>query len=267
MNDLIRVAIADNDSKFRNQLRSRLEQSEKVTVVKSVSTGRELIESVRSGNIDVVLTEFVLPDIDGIFAVRQMKTLPIQNQPVYFFITAFCSNEVIAEASSAGVNYFMLKPVNMDDVVSRIEGIREYHRIPEAIGCDTSSVDSDLDLEMRVTDIIHEIGVPAHIKGYQYLRESIIMTVRDIDAIKAMTKFLYPTVAKKFQTTSSRVERAIRHAIEVAWDRGDINVLQRTFGYTISNVKGKPTNSEFISMLADKLRLQLKGINKQKEQY
>ena len=118
--------------------------------------------------------------------------------------------------------------------------------------------DEDLEIEMRVTNIIHQIGVPAHIKGYQYLREAIIMTIHDMEAINAITKILYPTVAKKFKTTSSRVERAIRHAIEVAWDRGDVDTLQEYFGFTVSGAKGKPTNSEFISMVADRLRLELK---------
>lgn len=257
-NSKIRAIIADNDSKFRDELKSRLEQSGKIAVQDCVSAGRELIEKVKEGNIDVVLTEFILPDIDGIYAIKQIKDLPLKKQPVYFLITAFCSTETAAEASAAGINYFMAKPVNLDAVADRVENCIK-HDIPGKQGFGMS-INPDVDLELRVTDMIHEIGVPAHIKGYQYLRESIIMTVHDMDSINAITKVLYPTVAKKFQTTSSRVERAIRHAIEVAWDRGDIEVLQKVFGYTISTVKGKPTNSEFISMLADRLRLQLKSM-------
>jgi two-component system response regulator (stage 0 sporulation protein A) len=149
----------------------------------------------------------------------------------------------------------MLKPCDMEALVERLEEIRGTSRRQTA---STSNL-STSNMEALVTSIIHEIGVPAHIKGYQYLREAIILAVNDMDVINAITKVLYPQVAKTFQTTPSRVERAIRHAIEVAWDRGDLDTLQRFFGYTVSNTKGKPTNSEFIALIADKLQLQLKS--------
>ena len=162
---------------------------------------------------------------------------------------------VSSAAANLGVRYLMLKPCDMGALVERLEEIRggESTRHPEKRRPDKTGI------ETMVTGIIHEIGVPAHIKGYQYLREAIIIAVNDMDVINAITKVLYPQVAKTFQTTPSRVERAIRHAIEVAWDRGDLDTLQRFFGYTVSNTKGKPTNSEFIALIADKLQLQLKS--------
>ena len=154
-----------------------------------------------------------------------------------------------------GVSYFMIKPFDIHALAERIIANNASKRTdkPEF----TSR--QEVDLELRVTNMIHEVGVPAHIKGYQYLRDAIMMTVKDMNIINAITKVLYPTVARHYDTTSSRVERAIRHAIEVAWDRGDVETLQKFFGYTVSQTKGKPTNSEFISMLADKLRLELKS--------
>jgi two-component system response regulator (stage 0 sporulation protein A) len=161
---------------------------------------------------------------------------------------------VASAAANLGARYLMLKPCDMSAVVERLEEIRGS-RHPQ----NTNPRNDKASIESMVTGIIHEIGVPAHIKGYQYLREAIIIAVNDMDVINAITKVLYPQVAKTFQTTPSRVERAIRHAIEVAWDRGDLDTLQRFFGYTVSNTKGKPTNSEFIALIADKLQLQLKS--------
>jgi two-component system response regulator (stage 0 sporulation protein A) len=154
-----------------------------------------------------------------------------------------------------GVRYLMLKPCDLSAVVERLEEMQ----VSENLRLPAPRRNSKTSIESMVTGIIHEIGVPAHIKGYQYLREAIIIAVNDMDVINAITKVLYPQVAKTFQTTPSRVERAIRHAIEVAWDRGDLDTLQRFFGYTVSNTKGKPTNSEFIALIADKLQLQLKS--------
>jgi len=177
--------------------------------------------------------------------------------PATLATSRFVTDYVASAASNLGVRYLMLKPCDMTALVERLEEIRggESLRQPLPRKAGASNI------ETMVTNIIHEIGVPAHIKGYQYLREAIIIAVNDMDVINAITKVLYPQVAKTFQTTPSRVERAIRHAIEVAWDRGDLDTLQRFFGYTVSNTKGKPTNSEFIALIADKLQLQLKSAN------
>lgn len=171
--------------------------------------------------------------------------------PAVFVLSAFSSTQVCAECASLGVDVFLRKPIAAEKVCARIRlwrsGRKRMAREENAVA-----------LEVRVTEVIHQVGVPAHIKGYQYLREAIMMAVEDIESVSAITKVLYPSIAKKFHTTSSRVERAIRHAIEVAWDRGDLETLQSYFGYTVSGVKGKPTNSEFISMIADRLRLQMR---------
>lgn len=179
----------------------------------------------------------------------------LDRKPVTLATSAFVTDYVSAAAASLGVRYLMLKPCDMNVLVERMEEIRggESPRYPAPRRMDRTGIES------MVTNIIHEIGVPAHIKGYQYLREAIILAVDDMDVINAITKVLYPQVAKTFQTTPSRVERAIRHAIEVAWDRGDLDTLQSFFGYTVSNTKGKPTNSEFIALIADRLQLQLKS--------
>ena len=191
---------------------------------------------------------------DGISVLKAISGM--DKRPVTLATSAFVSDYVSSAATNLGVRYLMLKPCDMSALVERLEEIRggeNLRKVPAIRRPDKTSI------ETMVTGIIHEIGVPAHIKGYQYLREAIIIAVNDMDVINAITKVLYPQVAKTFQTTPSRVERAIRHAIEVAWDRGDLDTLQRFFGYTVSNTKGKPTNSEFIALIADKLQLQLKS--------
>ena len=191
---------------------------------------------------------------DGLSVLKAISAM--DRKPVVLATSRFVTDYVASAAANLGVRYLMLKPCDMTALVERLEEIRggESQRQP-------SVRHSATNIESMVTSIIHEIGVPAHIKGYQYLREAIIIAVNDMDVINAITKVLYPQVAKTFQTTPSRVERAIRHAIEVAWDRGDLDTLQRFFGYTVSNTKGKPTNSEFIALIADKLQLQLKNSN------
>jgi two-component system response regulator (stage 0 sporulation protein A) len=166
---------------------------------------------------------------------------------------------MIAEAITAGADSFLMKPYDMGSLCEHLRRLLEVRKSESAPKAATPPTDATPDIETQVTKIIHQIGVPAHIKGYQYLRTAILLTIQDSDIINSVTKVLYPSVAKKYQTTTSRVERAIRHAIEVAWDRGDLDTLQRFFGYTVSNTKGKPTNSEFIALIADKLQLQLKS--------
>ena len=260
MNNKVKVIIADVDTDLRDTLTAHFESSGKICVVDSVSSGEDLITSVQRNQADVILTEYLLTGLDGLHAVRKINNLGLQHKPSVCFLTGFSGAAIAAEAASLGVNYFMLKPVNTEALIERIVMCSKHLPLAAGPSVEANHVDSDVDLEIRVTDAIHEIGVPAHIKGYQYLREAIILTVKDIETINAITKILYPGVAKKYHTTPSRVERAIRHAIEVAWDRGDIDILQGWFGYTVSTAKGKPTNSEFISMIADKLRLQLKAV-------
>jgi len=253
MNEFTTVIIADESRDSCQLLKDSLEKRQNLKVVAAVRDGLELTAKVRELKPDVIVTEIMLPGKDGLTAVRDINGMEMEKKPSVFVLSSFISDSVAAEASKLGVAYLMLKPCDFTALAERIAG----HNISESARLTGGKADDpDLEIEIMATNAMHEIGVPAHIKGYQYVREGIVMVVKDMEAINAITKILYPTVAKKFNTTSSRVERAIRHAIEVAWDRGDVEVLNRFFGYTISNSKGKPTNSEFISMIADKIRIQ-----------
>lgn len=255
MMNKINVVLADDSLEFRTLLKAKLEENAGIAVVGTASDGEELIRLTGELQPDIIVTDTVLAHTDGLTAIRQINGKP-GKKPVAFILSSFSSSQITAEASALGVGYFIMKPCDIQALADRI---CNYKSLPIPIqGAQARALDPAVDIEIRVTEVIHQIGVPAHIKGYQYLRDAIMMTIDNIDVVNAVTKVLYPTVAKKYNTTSSRVERAIRHAIEVAWDRGDIEVLQSYFGYTVSNIKGKPTNSEFISMIADKLRLQLK---------
>ncbi len=199
--------------------------------------------------------DFFLPRMDAIGVLRNMATMEFSKRPLVMLMSGFDNPALEREAMSAGADYYFLKPFDADEMARRILMLcGEAPAVAEARRRESAPSN----LAVQVTEIIHQIGVPAHIKGYQYLRDAILMAIEDEQIINAVTKRLYPAVAKRHATTSSRVERAIRHAIEVAWDRGDVDVLNAYFGYTIHNSRGKPTNSEFIAMIADKFRLQLK---------
>lgn len=256
MDNRIRVLIADEDTEFRNILSEALTADNRVEIVGSYATGKDLAQHILEKTPDVLLIDLMLPETDGLTVLQQVNEQASGKLPVIFVLSAFASQETTAECNALGVSFYLRKPIDLRALAQRVGrcgGQRNFVRSPAV-----RMPDEDLEIEMRVTNIIHQIGVPAHIKGYQYLREAIIMTIHDMEAINAITKILYPTVAKKFKTTSSRVERAIRHAIEVAWDRGDVDTLQEYFGFTVSGTKGKPTNSEFISMVADRMRLEMK---------
>ena len=247
------VFIADNTEEFTASLTAALQRAEGFQVVGSASDGEQAIREIRERRPDILVLDLMLSKLDGFSVLKAIGTM--ERKPITLATSAFVSDFVSAAAVNLGVRYLMLKPCDIQSLVDRMQEIRggEILRLQPKRAQDKHSI------ETMVTGIIHEIGVPAHIKGYQYLREAIIIAVNDLDVINAITKVLYPQVAKTFQTTPSRVERAIRHAIEVAWDRGDLDTLQRFFGYTVSNTKGKPTNSEFIALIADKLQLQLKS--------
>ncbi len=259
METKVKIAIADINEEFRNSLKERLEREGTFEVVISTGNGVELLDEIHKEKPKALITEIVLSELDGLSVLEALARNSDDDRPEVIVVSGFSSDVVLSSATKLGVAYFMQKPCDMEKLVMRTKLITGKEG-------DVSTADAyvnpfvDNSLESTVTEIIHEIGVPAHIKGYQYLREAIIMTVHDMDVINAVTKVLYPEVAKKFNTTPSRVERAIRHAIEVAWDRGDIDVLQKFFGYTVSGTKGKPTNSEFIAMIADRLSLQKKKI-------
>ena len=241
------VLLADANEEFRALVRKIIDETEEFTVVGSVGDGAEALRLARQEAPDLLLMDVLLPGLDGFGVLKQLREL--EKPPKVILISAFCSDSVVSEAVELGASYFMFKPVEENALLDRMRAL---------FGRDLPEERHPVELKNLVTSVIHEIGVPAHIKGYQYLREAIMIAVDDMDVINAVTKVLYPEVAKRFNTTPSRVERAIRHAIEVAWDRGDLETLQKYFGYTVSNVKGKPTNSEFIAMIADRLQLQQK---------
>lgn len=225
--------------------------------------GFKIIELIENSSPDVVIMDLFMPRIDAIGIINTIRKNRRIDPPTFMVVSNFSRPALEKEVLSAGAAYFLIKPISHSDIIEKILQFTYHHTLQtqssQVIGNDNISISNSQNMEIKITDILHQIGVPAHIKGYQYLRTSIMMSVENDDIINAVTKQLYPAVAKKFDTTSSRVERAIRHAIEVAWDRGDIDILNSYFGYTIHNSRGKPTNSEFIAMISDKLRLQLKS--------
>ena len=246
------ILIADSAEEFCSSLCAGLQRAGGFQILGTATDGEQAIRQTLEKKPDILVLDLMLSKQDGISVLKAISAM--DRKPVTLATSGFITDYVANATANLGVRYLMLKPCDMGALVDRLEEIRggESLRMPIRRSDKTS-------IEAMVTGIIHEIGVPAHIKGYQYLREAIIIAVNDMDVINAITKVLYPQVAKTFQTTPSRVERAIRHAIEVAWDRGDLDTLQRFFGYTVSNTKGKPTNSEFIALIADKLQLQLKS--------
>ena len=245
------ILIADTSEEFRAILVEALQAEEGLDVVGQTGDGQEAIQLVQDLAPDILIMDLVLGRIDGFDVLDAVKAKPVST----LILSSFARGCMAEQVAARGGDYYMMKPCRIASVVERVR-LLAADRWVEDSDRSVSPAAARQTLEANVTAIIHEIGVPAHIKGYQYLREAIIMTVEDINAV---TKILYPEVARKFGTTASRVERAIRHAIEVAWDRGDVDILNSYFGYTIHNGRGKPTNSEFIAMIADKLRLQLKA--------
>ena len=246
------ILIADNSEEFCGSLSTALQRTERFNLVGTACDGEQAMQLLEERKPDILVLDLMLAKKDGLSILKSMTGW--ERRPAVVATSGFMTDYVASAAAGLGVAYLILKPCDMEALVDRLEELRgdTGRSIPIRRAPGQS-------IEALVTGIIHESGVPAHIKGYQYLREAIIIAVGDMDVINAITKVLYPQVAKTFQTTPSRVERAIRHAIEVAWDRGDLDTLQRFFGYTVSNTKGKPTNSEFIALIADRLQLQLKG--------
>ena len=259
----LNVAIADDNERILEVLSDLIDKEKEMTLVGKANNGEEMYQIITKTEPDVVLLDLIMPKMDGfrvMEAVAQNKEM--KKIPEFIIITAVGQEKITEEAFRKGANYYIMKPFDNETVLSQIKSIQQetqcdYHR-SKSTNVNVRSAKEE-NLESRVTNMIHEIGIPAHIKGYHYLRDSIMMAVEDMDVLNAITKILYPTVAKKHQTTSSRVERAIRHAIEVAWNRGKIDILDDLFGYTISHGKGKPTNSEFIALVADTIRLEQKN--------
>lgn len=250
-----KIILADDSSEFGRTCSGVL-RSYGFQVILAPKDGAEVLSMVEKEAPDVVLIDVFMPHIDGLGVLKAIEAQNFAVRPLVMFMSSVDNPRFEQEVLSAGADYYFIRPFNPDVLAERIKQMIGF---PHSVGAVKSNQNAEPDLEVVISGIMHQIGVPAHIKGYQYLREAIILAINDNEMMNSVTKLLYPTVAKSFSTTSSRVERAIRHAIEVAWDRGDVDVLSSYFGYTIQNERGKPTNSEFIAMISDKLRLRRKA--------
>lgn len=255
MEKTMKIMIAEDGTEFGKNCSSVL-RAEGFDVSMIAKDGMLVIERINEIKPDVLIMDSFMPHVDGLGVLSKIREMRLEKKPVIMLMSSVDNSEFEKEVIAAGADYYFIKPFDADMLAQRIKQITAWKKrntkneITEMSGTD--------DLEVIVSEIMHQIGVPAHIKGYQYLRTAIILSISDRMMLESVTKVLYPTVAKIYKTTPSRVERAIRHAIEVAWDRGDVDVLSSYFGYTIQNTRGKPTNSEFIAMISDKLRLKLK---------
>ena len=269
MKEKITVLIADDNQDFSKTLATYLGNEEDMEVVGIAKDGIEAIDLIKAYSPDVAILDVIMPHLDGIGVLERINNSNLEKNPICIMLSAVGQDKITKKAIALGADYYVVKPFDIELLMRRIREIKNFKPMPNNsfIGREHIRQYIEIDsprrggenLEASVTNIIHEVGVPAHIKGYQYLREAIMMVIKDIDVINQITKSLYPQIAQKFNTTPSRVERAIRHAIEVAWARGETNLMENIFGYTVSATKGKPTNSEFIAMIADKLRLETKS--------
>ena len=253
MRKAIKIVIADDNREFCELLKEFLSQQDDLILVGIANNGLEALELIEKHSPDIIVLDIIMPHLDGIGVLEKLASGYIANRPRVIMLTAFGQETVTQRAVELGADYYILKPFDFSVLASRIRQLSEGLQVNQYI---TSVKPKNLDV--AVTNIIHEMGVPAHIKGYHYLRDAILMVIKEINLLGAVTKELYPMIAQKYQTTPSRVERAIRHAIELAWDRGNIEMMTKFFGYTINLERGKPTNSEFIAMVADKLRIETK---------
>ncbi len=255
MDKYLKIMLAEEGNEFGTSCAGAL-RSYGYDVTLVPKDGTEVINRIVKNTPDVLLMDTFMQRVDALGVMKEMKNINFEKKPLIMLMSSVDNQNLEQEALSMGADYYFLKPFNVDVMAERITQLTGWGNARN-IKMDTDT-NRTPDLQVIVSDIMHQIGVPAHIKGYQYLREAIILSIDDPEIMSSVTKVLYPTVAKTYKTTSSRVERAIRHAIEVAWDRGDLDVLSSYFGYTIQNSRGKPTNSEFIAMISDKLRLRLK---------
>lgn len=271
MKEKMSILIADDNQEFSQTLANYIQEQADMEVIGIAKDGEEAIGMIPNVNPDIVLLDVIMPHLDGIGVLEKLATSNLEKKPICIMLSAVGQDTITQKAITLGAEYYVVKPFDIELLIKRIRELKNFNPGQNSNSFITREIKQQYveipaegaknqeNLEALVTNIIHEVGVPAHIKGYQYLREAIIMVVNDIDVINQITKSLYPRIAYKFNTTPSRVERAIRHAIEVAWGRGDQQTVENIFGYTISAAKGKPTNSEFIAMIADKLRLELKS--------
>ena len=261
MDGKLSVVVADDNERILSLLSDLLSSDEEINVVGTAANGQEAYEMIRKEKPDVVLLDIIMPKLDGLSVMEKInKDSTLDKHPAFVVMSAVGQETITEDAFSLGANYFIMKPFDHESLMCRMKQLKAPRHIIVNQGKGSAMMAklpemTERDLEVVVTEFIHEVGVPAHIKGYQYLRDAIIMTVNDSEMLGAITKILYPEIAKKHKTTSSRVERAIRHAIEVAWSRGKVDTIEELFGYTVSIGKGKPTNSEFIALITDKIRM------------
>lgn len=257
MEERISVLIADDNRRFADDLKEYLRTKQEIGSVYTCYDGDEAYEMVMETSPDVVLSDIIMPKRDGLSLMKRISQSRLAKKPMFIALSVTGSERIMDAAQNAGAEYFLLKPQSNEAIY---DTIKSMGKTSGRCGFETvkSEEKKTYDLEALVTESIHELGVPAHIKGYQYVRTAIMMVVENMELLNYITKQLYPVIAKKYSTTSSRVERAIRHSIEVAWSRGRPETMNKVFGYTIDTEKGKPTNSEFIAMVADKIRLQIK---------
>jgi len=251
----IRVAVADDNREFVGIIQEYLSEQPDIEVAGVAYNGEEILEIIETEEPDVIILDIIMPHLDGIGVLEHINVSPLK-RPKIIMLTAFGQESITQRVVELGADYYVLKPFNMEVLLSRIRQLagtitEQRPLVAQAIKAHP--------IDIEVTNIIREIGIPAHIKGYQYLRDAIIMIVNEVELLGAVTKVLYPLIAEKYSTTPSRVERAIRHAIEVAWGRGNMDMINKIFGYTIKLEKGKPTNSEFMAMIADKLRMEMRA--------
>ncbi|HEY8552369.1 MAG TPA: sporulation transcription factor Spo0A [Thermaerobacter sp.] len=251
----IRVLIADDNREFCELLAAYLEKQSDMELVGIAHDGQEVIERIQAAQPDVVLLDVIMPHLDGIGVLETLAAMDLPRRPQVVMLTAFGQEAVSRRVAELGASYFVLKPFDLEVLAERI---RQVAGSPARPARRAAAGARDRNLEVEVTNLLHQIGIPAHIKGYLYLREAILRVVHRVELLGAVTKELYPSIALKYDTTPSRVERAIRHAIEVAWNRGNLEVVHRLFGHTVHADRGKPTNSEFIAMVADRLRMEMK---------
>lgn len=253
MRKAIKLVIADDNREFCELLKEFISQQEDLVLAGVANNGLEALELIEQQHPDIIVLDIIMPHLDGIGVLEKLASGNMSHRPKVIMLTAFGQETVTQRAVELGADYYILKPFDFSVLGNRIRQLAEGVNVTQYI---TPTKPKNLDV--AVTNIIHEMGVPAHIKGYHYLRDAILMVINEVNLLGAVTKELYPMIAQKYQTTPSRVERAIRHAIELAWDRGNVEMMTKFFGYTINLERGKPTNSEFIAMVADKLRIEAK---------
>lgn len=257
---IIKVAIADDNKELVKTMVTYFEKHPEIEIIWTAHNGNVCLSMLEEGVPDVLLLDIIMPHLDGIAVLETIGASAEYTDLHIIMLTAFGQEDVMSQAASLGASYFMLKPFEFDRLISQIFQVacvsKPVSPVSQADREESSEKVSKKVLDTTITAIIKEIGVPAHIKGYAFLREAIQMVYTDVDLLGSVTKILYPDIATKFNTTPSRVERAIRHAIEVAWNRGNYEVISKMFGYTVHHLKSKPTNSEFIAMIADKIRLE-----------